>query len=336
MTPEETQPTPVQLPNSVAKRGRLTLNRDAKIWYSSNPFMAAIQGMVIGLLENAVAILVIPIVAIATVAITSIIPILLSSFMSSILTSIVFAIWLGLQVLILLFALSLHLQLMIASFHQERISVHIAIDRALQRPLGFFGVVTVCFALPFAALILIFQSESVTQILLGGALLIPSYFIIARLWLAAYFFYEQGDDLRISLINSWQLTAGRTFEMFGVIAAQFPLCVVGILSPLIASSGFTTRYFQLRYVKSHGFVQNIKINWVNYLLTFGLLLSTGYVVLRQVTSARDSSVRVCYIQDSTTTVGTAQQICQTRKDCNRDPICHSREVNKDPTFTIVP
>ena len=334
MTPEGPPQAPMQLPNSVQKRGQLAGTRQAKIWYSSNPFMAAIQGIVIGLLENSVPILVIPLAALAAMVVSSLVPIGLSGVLSSTNISIVIAVWLGVQLLITMFALSLHLQLMIASFHQERISVHTALDRALQRPLGFFGVMLVCFSPATISLFLLLRSQSVTYTVLAGIMLLPSYFLIARFWLSAYFFYDRGDDLKTSLIDSWQLTSGRTFEMLGVLAAQFPLCFIGILSPLVASSGFSTRYFQLRYIKSHQLESSVRVHWSNYLLAALLVLTSAYAVLRRVNDVRDNGLRVCYVIDSAS-VGAAQQVCQTKLECDRDPVCHSRDINKDPTFTIV-
>lgn len=322
------------LPNSIANRGQLAGVQQTHVWYSSNPFIAVIQGMVIGLLENSASILLIPLVAVIIGAVTALIPLFFSSLLSNTTTSIVAAVWLGLQMLVLLFALSLHLQLMIASFHQERISVHTAIDRALQRPLGFFGVTLVCMFVPILAFTLILRSSAVWQVLLGGGLLIPGYVIIARFWLAMFFFYDQKEDLRNSLIDSWQLTRGRSFEMIGVLAAQIPLCVVGVLSPLIASAGFTTRYFQLRHLKAQKLENSVRLHWANYVLAVTLLLASGYIVAWRSYSVIDNKKQICYLISSDQVSGLTQQVCQTKESCRQDPVCHSREVSNDPSIII--
>lgn len=311
---------PNLLPNAVANRGPMQApSRTPHIWYSSNPFLAIIQGLIVALLENSVPILLIPITALVFIILTSLIPMILGSLISGSLFVIIVGIWACLQIAISVLALNLHLQLMMASFHQERISISKAVERALSRPGSFLLLAIICMIPILAPFYFIFLRTTQTSIMIGGILLIPAYIIISRLWLSFFFFFENQYTFKMSLVDSWELTRGRGWEMLGVFAAQFPMGVLGALLPLISTSGFTTRYFQLRYIKSRKLESSVKTHWVNYLLSALLILFSGYLVLWRYYQVIDSKREVCYSTNEINSDGYTymNELCVPKAQCDQ-------------------
>lgn len=318
---------PNLLPNAVANRGTMQApSRTPHIWYSSNPFLAIIQGLIVALLENSVPILLIPIAALVFIIITSLIPMLVGSFVGGSLFMVIVGIWACLQIAISVLALNLHLQLMMASFHQERISISKAVERALSRPGSFLLLAIVCMLPILAPFYFIFLSTTQSSVIIGGFLLIPAYVIISRLWLSFFFFFENQYTFKMSLVDSWELTKGRGWEMLGVFSAQFPLGVLGALFPLISTSGFTTRYFQLRYIKSRKLESSVKIHWINYLLSVLLTIFSAYLVLWRYYQIVDNKREVCYSVNGINSGGytNMNEFCVPKDQCDQISECSTQ------------
>lgn len=239
-----------------------TTNNTDTSWYTSNPFLVSVRGLIEILQNNPV-----PALLGALVLFVLYIVMLVLGGLLSAVAPLIGLLVIGIAVILFVpFAIGVYFAIAAASAHKEAITTGTAMSRATQKLLPLIGLF-------------------ILQALVIGVgfifLIIPGLILLGRLALAPIALFEENLGPIAAMKRSFELTSGHLFEMLGALFAG-GILGGGLLSPACSIAPIVGRYDDLKRLKSSG-APKPKVHWLNFLLPalialfmigYGALLAT--------------------------------------------------------------
>lgn len=229
-------------------------------WYTSNPFLVSLKGLVLLFQHNPISILLALLLLILVFVVFGIVSGLVSSGAEVVGNVIMFV---GFLLLVPVFS-GVYYAIAAASLDKETITTRQSLGRAMAKVLPLLGLTILLVLLLGVGFLL---------------LIIPGIILMGRTSLAGIVMFKENLGPLAAIKRSMELTKGHTIEMIGAIFAGSLLSGNGLLAPATTIAPLVGRYEEIKKLKESGAAKP-PMHWLNWFMPLLLvILLVGYGVL---------------------------------------------------------